>query len=79
MERYQVWVSVKVSLNGICEGDCCDSGYDKISEAEFMLTTVKDLRVARDTCSHMLDYPAIESAWIVRTRDGEVVQPHERF
>jgi hypothetical protein len=78
MERYQVWVSANAENKfSSCNGDCMDSGCNL--EVEFLLVAYEGLIDARATCSKMLDYPAITAAWVIRSNDGEVVQPHEKF
>jgi hypothetical protein len=75
MERYQVWVSANAAVQNTPHEK--DAG--TILEVEFMLVAYEGLIDARATCSKMLDYPAITAAWVVRSNDGEVVQPHEKF
>lgn len=76
--KYQVWCSANIMQNSVCKGDCCDGG-DFPSEVEFFLVASDDLREARRYCRKQLNYPGIVAAWVIRSRDGEVVQPHEKF
>lgn len=65
--KYQVWCSAMVTVsNGTLEG-------------EFFLVASDDLKEARRYCRKQLNYPGITAAWVIRSRDGEVVQPHEKF
>jgi len=68
--KYQVWVSAY-----------CASGSIAISENEheFFLVGSDDLKEARRYCRKQLNFPGITAAWVIRSKDGEVVQPHEKF
>lgn len=65
--KYQVWLSANI-VNS--------SG---VQEVEFFLVGSDELKEARRYCRKQLNYPGITAAWIIRSKDGEVVQPHERF
>ena len=61
--KYQLWFSPAVK--GI--------------EPEFFLCAFDELKDARRHSRKMLNYPGIAATWIVRSKDSEVVQPHEKF
>jgi len=65
--KYQVWCSAYAD------------GHSSPTEFEFFLVASDDLKEARRYCSKQLNYPGITAAWIIRSRDGEAVQPHEKF
>ena len=49
------------------------------SEKEFFVCGFDAVKEARKHGRKLLNYPGIESVWIVRRSDMEIVQPHEKF
>lgn len=48
-------------------------------ECEFFVCGFDTVKDARKHGRKLQNYPGIESIWIIRRRDMEVVQPHEKF
>lgn len=48
-------------------------------EVEFFVCGFDSVKDARKHGRKLQNYPGIESVWIIRRRDMEVVQPHEKF
>ena len=67
--KYQVW----------CSANAKEEFCERVMEVEFFLVASDDLKEARRYCRKQLNYPGITAAWVIRSRDGEVVQPHEKF
>lgn len=76
--KYQVWVSANCEVPIFNFATGRPDAY-KNTEVEFFLVASDELKEARRYCRKQLNYPGITAAWVVRSRDGEVVQPHEKF
>ena len=48
-------------------------------EMEFFVCGFDSVKEARKNGRKLQNYPGIESIWIIRRSDMEVVQPHEKF
>lgn len=49
------------------------------NEREFFVVGADTVKECRKHGRKLQSYPGIESVWIIRRKDMEVVQPHEKF